>query len=52
MSSIMGVGDAIATLDFATVLVLEMEIIILHEKLTSTLALAEVSLPLECNIMN
>ena len=52
VSSIMGVGDVVATPDSATVLVLEFEITILCEKLTSALAVVDGNLLLKCSGMN
>ena len=52
VSSIMSFGDAIATPDSATVLVLEIKITMLYVKITSTLALVDNNISLRCNRMN
>ena len=52
VSSIMRVGDAVAISDFATAIVLEIEITMLYGKLTPTLTLANNNISLECNKMN
>ena len=48
----MGVGDSFATSYYASVLVLEIEITMLHGIITSTLALADINVSLKCNQMN
>ena len=52
MSSIMGVVDAVTTLDFVIVPVLEIEITMLYGKPTSSYVVADNNLSLECNRMN
>ena len=52
VSSIMSVGDAVTIPDYATVLVLEMEITILCGKNTLDLVVVEGNLSLECSRMN
>ena len=41
VSSIMSVGDIVSTTDFATMLVVEIEIIMICEKFASALAVAD-----------
>ena len=52
MYSIMRVGDAIAIPNFATVLVMEIEITMLYGKLTLALALVDNNISLEFSRMN
>ena len=52
VSSKMGMGDAVATPYFATVLVLEMEITILYEKITLDLVVTGGNISLKCSRVN